>query len=244
MNDFGFALAWLALQVALVLAPALMLQSIAARKNPASGAWVATFSLALAIVLAMTLAMPRLSWNARSEQASDSPVSREKPTDQAVSSSMEPTRSSSESTISSASNPSGWSFAKFRSAWSRLETRASAPVERFRPWGRVLACVAVVASALGLIRLVLGLWAVEVCRRRGRLVEDVAILALVEELRIAMGCRRAVELREVADLATPATAGWFRPLLLTPSAARWSLTSWRTSFAATMRRRWSLGSRW
>ena len=42
------------------------------------------------------------------------------------------------------------------------------------------------------------------------------MIGLVDELRRAMGCRPAVEIREVPDLATPATAGWRRPMLLLP----------------------------
>jgi hypothetical protein len=48
------------------------------------------------------------------------------------------------------------------------------------------------------------------------LVADPALLTLVDELRAAMGCRSKVEIREVADLPTPATAGWLRPMLLLP----------------------------
>ena len=42
------------------------------------------------------------------------------------------------------------------------------------------------------------------------------MVGLVGELRRAMGCGRAVEMREVPDLTSPATAGWFRPILLLP----------------------------
>ena len=42
------------------------------------------------------------------------------------------------------------------------------------------------------------------------------MIGLLDELRRAMGCRRRVELREVSDLTTPATAGWRRPVVLLP----------------------------
>ena len=51
------------------------------------------------------------------------------------------------------------------------------------------------------------------------------MVGLVDELRGLMGCRPTVELREVADLATPATAGWRRPMLLLPDDWR----SWEDS---------------
>ena len=42
------------------------------------------------------------------------------------------------------------------------------------------------------------------------------MIGLLDELRGSMGCRPRVALREVADLATPATAGWLRPFVLLP----------------------------
>ena len=42
------------------------------------------------------------------------------------------------------------------------------------------------------------------------------MIGLLDELRGAMGCRRPVELREVPDLTSPATAGWRRPVILLP----------------------------
>jgi hypothetical protein len=60
MNDFGFALAWLAIQVAIVLTPALVLNAIASRRQPASGAWVAAWSLGLSIILGLLVFFPRI----------------------------------------------------------------------------------------------------------------------------------------------------------------------------------------
>ena len=49
MNQLGWTLAWLALQVTVLLVPALALQALASRRSPATGAWVATLSLGLVI---------------------------------------------------------------------------------------------------------------------------------------------------------------------------------------------------
>ena len=71
-------------------------------------------------------------------------------------------------------------------------------------------------TGAGLLRLMLGLWAVVACRRRGRLVDDPTMVGLLDELRGAIGCRLPVELREVPDLIGPAMAGWRRPVILLP----------------------------
>ena len=51
MNELGIALAWLAVQVTIVVVPALALHASASRRGPASGAWVAVVSLGLIALL-------------------------------------------------------------------------------------------------------------------------------------------------------------------------------------------------
>jgi hypothetical protein len=78
-------------------------------------------------------------------------------------------------------------------------------------------------TAIGLLRLTIGLWAVALCCRRGRPVDDPTMTELRDELQRAMGCRHRVALREVPDLTTPATAGRRRPVVMLPDDWRsWS----------------------
>ena len=63
MNDLGLALVWLAVQVAILLAPALALNALASRRGPAAGAWVAVLSLGLVVVLNVMAFAPRIEWN-------------------------------------------------------------------------------------------------------------------------------------------------------------------------------------
>ena len=123
-------------------------------------------------------------------------------------------------------------LAWLRVAWDRLERGTAEPATRFRPWGSTLAAVALAGTGVGLLNLILGLWAVALCRRRGRPVDDLQIVGMLEELRQAMGCERPVELREVPDLSTPATAGRLRPVLLLPDDWRsWSVAERRAVLA-------------
>ena len=137
--------------------------------------------------------------------------------------------------------------------WDRIGRGSSEPARRVRPWGSTLAAVALAGTAAGLLRLLIGFWAVALCCRRGRPVDDLGMIGLLEELQSAMRCRLGVALREVPDLTTPATAGRLRPVLLLPADWRsWtdaerracSRTSWRISCAAIMRRACWPGSRW
>jgi beta-lactamase regulating signal transducer with metallopeptidase domain len=123
----------------------------------------------------------------------------------------------SSATASSSGAGTIWSSASFRGLWKRLEVRVTLPRARFEPHVKVAAIIFLGGAGAGLVRLLLGVWAVRACRRRGRLVDDVDMNRLLESLRLAMGCRPRVEVLEVADLPTPATAGWRRPMVLLPA---------------------------
>ena len=58
MSDLGLTLAWFAVQVTLVLVPALALHALASRRGPASGAWVASVGLGLAVAVGLAVAGP------------------------------------------------------------------------------------------------------------------------------------------------------------------------------------------
>ena len=71
MNDLGLTLAWLAVQVALLLAPALVLHALASRRGPAAGAWVAVLSLGLVVVLNVAAFVPGIGWNDKVARTED-----------------------------------------------------------------------------------------------------------------------------------------------------------------------------
>jgi len=211
MNDLGWALAWLSLQVTCLLAPALGLQRLASRRGPRSGAWVATWSLGLVVALGMSAFFPPIQWDRGPIRPVAGSVALPTPIDPTVKP-VAPGALGDSRGIANLGRPSsGW-----RAVWNRFGRRAAGPVSRVRPWGWVVAVVVPAGMGFGLIRLVLGLGAVGLYRRRGRPVADGPIPGLVEQLRGAMGCRPTVEVREVVDLATPATAGWRRPMILLP----------------------------
>ncbi len=209
MSDLGLTIAWLAVQVALLLVPALAIQTTAARRGPASGAWVAAVSLGLVLALSAAILVPRSRGNDEAGLKQGAPLRRGMAVADQVS-------SAARSVPVGPASGNAWALPGLRLAWARLERGAAAPAARFRHWGTSLAVVALAGSGIGLLRLLAGLWAVRLCRRRGAAVDDPGLTALLDELRHAMGCRRWVELREVSELTTPATAGWWRPVVLLP----------------------------
>ncbi len=211
MNDLGLNLAWLAVQVSLMLVPALLLYAMAARRGPDRGAWAAALSLTLVVVLNVAALLPGLGRGRRiGDGRNDEALAPA-----AVATPAAPSPADSPDSPRRPMSGAG-SFAAWRVAWARLERGAAGPAERCRPWGSTLAAVALAGTAAGLLRLIVGLGAVVACRRRGKPVDDPAMIGLLDELRGAIGCRATVELREVADLVGPATAGWRRPVILLP----------------------------
>ncbi|HEX3446743.1 MAG TPA: M56 family metallopeptidase, partial [Isosphaeraceae bacterium] len=224
MNDLGLTVAWLAMQIAILLAPALALNALASRRGPAAGAWVAVLSLGLVVALNVAAFVPRIEWNDKDPGPDIAPPTNEFKNNSAPNFVPNSLRSD----VIQPTARSGRTLEWLALAWDRLGRGAAEPAVQVRPWARTLAAVALAGTAAGLLRLTIGLCAVALCCRRGRPVDDPGIIGLLEELRCAMACRRPVALREVPDLTTPATAGRRRPVLLLPD-------NWRSWSAAERR---------
>jgi hypothetical protein len=74
---------------------------------------------------------------------------------------------------------------------------------------------------VGVVRLLLGLYAVQRCQSTSTPIDDPALRALLDGLRRGMDCRRPIEVREATDVGGPVTVGWRRPIVLLPP-------QWRT----------------
>ncbi len=122
-------------------------------------------------------------------------------------------------------------------AWmGRFLSELRRPVaERERPrwsWPEWLALGFIVSVGLGLARLGLGVWSIQRLRALSLPIEDPDLFDMVEILRAELSCARKVEIRETYELATPATIGWRRPLLLLPGDWRdWTVAERRAVLA-------------
>jgi prepilin-type processing-associated H-X9-DG protein len=72
------------------------------------------------------------------------------------------------------------------------------------------------SAVFGLARLALGLSSIRRLRARSLPVSDSEIMDTIDILRAELSCSKRVDLRESADLTTPATIGWKHPLVLLP----------------------------
>ena len=252
MNDLGLTLAWSALQVSLLMIPAVALHALALRRSAASGSWMAALGLALGLVITIAALIPWPRGVVESPapgvagRGGDGESRRDR--DRGRSPRCEPLNGDWP-----ARRRVSLSFAAIRGVLSRLERGTSVPLDRVRPWGRAVAAVGITGAAIGLFRLFLGLWAVGLCRRRGTIISDPNLIDLLDELQAGMGFHQLVEICQVPELVTPATAGWRHPVILLPDDWRsWDdatrravlLTSWPTSSGGTTRRASWPGWRW
>jgi beta-lactamase regulating signal transducer with metallopeptidase domain len=97
-----------------------------------------------------------------------------------------------------------------------LSRAQSANPENTRHWPAAAAIILVSTVFCGLAWLVLGILAVRRQRLRAQPVVDGDLLELVDVLCAGLGCLRPVEIRQCGDLATAATVGWLRPVILLP----------------------------
>ena len=235
MNDLGLILVRAALQGTLVALVAVLLYAWAARRGPGSGAPVVVAFLFATVVLTILAFTPLPSWWAWSAGPPEPlEVAFVPENDQPTLPGPSPHQAVAPAAATYSEKTGGLALSArwLRNAWKRLgQSEVSSSESRWR-WPEIVALAFLTGSGLYLLRLLVGLWGVRVCRRRSRPIDDVALVQLLESLRREMSCSTPVGLRESPDLTTPATIGWWRPLVLLPGDWRaWTEAERRTVLA-------------
>ena len=88
----------------------------------------------------------------------------------------------------------------------------------FSYWPVMVAAIFLLLALLGVAWLALGLLAVRWQRHFSTPVADPEILELVDVVQAELSCTKRIEIRQADNLATAATVGWRRPVLLLPAA--------------------------
>jgi beta-lactamase regulating signal transducer with metallopeptidase domain len=214
MSDLGTMFVWSAVQVTIFLVPAAVFHLVVSRRSQSSGAWLATCALALTLIIGVKplVPWPRNQGLGRATAASSARGSGPMTATAAANLINDSSGSEDRQEAPTFSR----TLDRFVTAWSELAHRPIAPPFRFRAWGTIIAAIGIAGAITGLARLLIGLWAIRLCRQQGRAIADARLLDLLAEIRVAMACHQPVEIREVPDLPTPAAAGWRRPIILLP----------------------------
>jgi beta-lactamase regulating signal transducer with metallopeptidase domain len=217
MSHLGISLAWCAVQVTLAMMPVAVVYGLATRRGPRSASWSAALGLGLIIVL--TFSQICTNYNYKNIKILNI---------QRIASAAHTERSSSALDLGRSDAvhhaPSlvrgyerGWSLTRLRDLWEKARAGPTVAPAPLRRGAEILAFVFLTGAAIGVLQLLLGLWAVHECRRASKEVDDIALNGLLATLCARIGYRGRIELREVSDLPAPATAGWIAPMILLPS---------------------------
>ncbi|HKA08099.1 MAG TPA: M56 family metallopeptidase [Gemmataceae bacterium] len=213
MNEIGPILLVLAAQVTLPVAGGLLLSR---RRDPAAACGPLTLAAAAALLLTPLAFVPRPQ-----RPAHDRLTPLEQASDQ--------TQTAETVAATAGGLPGGIDLLKLL----RLPT-PEPKVEQtngFDLW-RLVAVGIVGLAAIGLSRMLLGVFATTRAVRAGRPMTDPTLIALAAELRTALGCRQAFALRESGRVGTAATAGWLWPVILVSPAWRlWTVAERRAVLA-------------
>ncbi len=238
MNTIGIALVWCVVQVTLIGVLAAGLYLVVRRLRPAAAASVAFTGLAIVVVLSLMAASPWPRWTIHQ---SSPLLSGEGPGVRAIDLDNAPfptdlTLASGEKQAATASGDEPVTVKSQPSVAALLWQTLSEELAKPQPavstntwhWPAVVAVLFFATMAFGLGWLLLGVLTVRRERLRSRPVLDCELLELVDVLCAELGCLRPVDVRQSDNLATAATVGWRRPLLLLP-------TDW-TTWTADQRR--------
>jgi beta-lactamase regulating signal transducer with metallopeptidase domain len=226
MSELGLMLAWSGVRITLVLVAAAALHALVSRRSPASGAWVASLGLGLAVAVGLLSPGLRGRLPGPAEPPAAQPISI------ASAGRAAPGGGGLGPADAAADDRPRLTLARLRAMWERLDRTAAGPAALCRPWGKLLALTCLTGAGCGLLRLVAGLWAVHLVRCRGRRVDDPELTRLLADLRASMACPRRVEVRETVELTTPATAGWWSAVILLPGDWRsWDVDERRAVLA-------------
>jgi beta-lactamase regulating signal transducer with metallopeptidase domain len=231
MNDLAIASIWLAVQVTLVALAGLVLAALAARRSARAGAAAALTALASTIVLTALACCPLPAWWGWDAMMPSAANVRQQPP--GAFDGESPSATNVPANTENADTP-GIRLAALAALLRDLgrSSSASAVNNSGWTWPTIVLLLLGCGTAIGLARLGVGLWALRQGWRRSRLVDEPELLGLVEVLRTSLGVRRAVAVRETADVATAATVGWHRPtLLLSPDWRNWSDNQRRAAIA-------------
>jgi beta-lactamase regulating signal transducer with metallopeptidase domain len=234
MSELLTRLVWSAVQVTLLSLAASLLYAIALRRAPRAAGAAALAGLAGCVALTVLAACPISPWPTwTASPVETTPRVGEHP----VAPGPAPAQAGDETGGSGGlpvSTDRWWSPMRDEAAGAEATGSAGS-------WAVWLAVLVLAGAAVALARLFLGLRAVRACLRRSRPVVDDELLAVVRSLARATDCPGPVVVRETAELATAATVGWMRPVVLLPAGWRaWGALDRRAALAhelAHVRRR-------
>ena len=92
-------------------------------------------------------------------------------------------------------------------------------VARFRVvvrWGWVAGVLLLAGISWNLLRLLIGWWELRRFRQRSTLINSSELSECLDIVQASLSLRTPVELRQTSEMTSPATIGWWRPVVILP----------------------------
>ncbi|HKD38491.1 MAG TPA: hypothetical protein VKB78_16875, partial [Pirellulales bacterium] len=229
MNSLGAAIVWSGVQVSLLVVAVGIAYLLLRRRGPATGSLAALTLLIIAVGLPALALSPWPHWwrwqrpeatEVASQNSGLSDAAAERIDAGTAADTAVPNVPTSRESVGPAHSTTGaagatfWAKNFWDGLWDGLTNRPTAASTTTSRWPSIAAWLVAAGVSLGLTRLAIGLAAVRAYRRRTALVADPALNQLINALRGRLGCRRPIEIRESPEIASPATIGWRRPIIL------------------------------
>ncbi len=241
MNTLSNLLVCGLLQVTLVAIVGLCVVAISGRWSRVSAARLSMMTLTSIVLLTLLALVPWPSWLERSSastQSNNGQMTEEVASNGTSSPAFDPSKTQLESFGVSDFLAAG--LDGIRNMNGNIETPslantspdAAAVPQRSIAWSRWSIGLFTIGIILGLIRLLGGMIGVRLMVRSSRPLSDASLRETVDVLAAELRCPRSIELRESTHLATAATVGWRRPVILISKSWRsWSEDQLRSVLA-------------
>jgi beta-lactamase regulating signal transducer with metallopeptidase domain len=227
MDPLSDSLLWCIVQVTLVALLAWLLCTAVSRWTASATALVPSVALAAIVVLTASAFIPWPSWwryGPRWEASIPTVATARHHTSSTVAGSAAPAEGAFSLPTELREFPTEEPAIEWPSGdlGQPLSDEASPAIgERFWFWLPVLlAGILGFGVVLGLLQLAGGLLSVRAYRRASQALDDAELLELMDCLRAELSLTRSVALRQSDNLATAATIGWTRPVILLPPTWR------------------------
>lgn len=222
MNSIGIALVWCVVQVTLLAGVALLVYGLVRQSGPPARALAAFAGLILIVGLTGLTFSPWPHWwsgmrpiAARSDLSVGIGSAGETASDVGG----EPSQTETQGSPLKSTKPADAlspSAEFFKTLFAEIQ-RLPAPEKKTWEWPAYVAMLFLIGVVVGLLRLVAGLVAVRSYRLRARLISDPALLETADVLLAELRGPKSIAICESELLATPATIGWRRPLIILPA---------------------------
>ncbi len=212
-------------QVSVVAGSVLFVRSCVARRLPASRAVIGAVGMACVLVVSASILLPRVRFWPASETTAVHDAGVSNLPEEDASRGMARSARTDRQSISTEDSSTGIAFS---SAWLRRfreGLRDSIVRAGAAPGGWKVALAVLLAAGIGIgtVRLMFALYGVRRLYRSSTAIADERVMAVAARMAMRCRCRWPIELRETDELASAATFGIRRPVILLPTGwQRWS----------------------